>query len=280
MLRASILRAFVAALSLTTVVGSADAALLGADFQDGTLYDVNPATGAATNPRETGITGIVDIEAAADGSVLYGLDAFGASPRSALYRINPTTGASTLIGPSGMSIAEGDLALQPGTGNMFAVGEISGKHNLLRLNLSTGQATVVGSIPLGDLADPSALSFGGDNKLYLIDTNTNALLTIDPSTGAVTASVNVSVALGEVAGMTLDRSNGKLYVTGETRRLYTLNTGTGQLTDIGPTGLHTQGLAGLTYVPEPSSTAFIATCALALLRRRSRIRSHLRSTER
>src|SRR5713226_8804372 len=91
--------------------GRASADILLGNSAEGTLYDVNTSTGAATNPRSTGINSLVGTAFRADG-VLFGLTTFGGTPNpNALFRIDPTTGASTLVGSTGLSnIFEGDLA--------------------------------------------------------------------------------------------------------------------------------------------------------------------------
>ena len=61
---------------LGTTVGTANAALIGVDFgtdlSASVLYEIDPSTGAATNPRITGITGMVGISLRGDGT-LFGL---------------------------------------------------------------------------------------------------------------------------------------------------------------------------------------------------------------
>lgn len=238
-------------------------ALLGNSF-DGFLYDISVATGAATNPRPTGtgVDSLVGIDFAPDGT-LYGLTTFVGMPPNALVTIDPMLGTATTVGLTGLfNIAEGDLAFDPTTGTLLGLQNVPANRQLLTLDVATGAATVVGD--LGGLTDlePSAMAFGADGTLYVLETGAatsgpSTLLTVDKSTAAVTSSVTLSVDFGFTAGMDFHPVTGELYIAdGGSREgadsLYLINPSTGATTLIGPTGLP-DGLAGLAFViPEPS----------------------------
>lgn len=256
----------------------ASAGLIGNDDKSGMLYDVSPLTGTISDPRATGITGLVGI-AASPGGDLYGLTSFGGGPTpDALYRIDPTTGASSLIGATGLkSIFEGDLAFDPATGVLYGVqNATSNGLGLFTMNVSTGAATLIGNVErFGDLSD---IAFDKSGNLFLLDDDQNGisnLLEVNKSTASIINTVRLSLNLGPVGGMTFDPSSGRLYVvdgtdgpyTG-TNSLYALNTTTGDLALIGNTGL-SAGLAGLTFstsaVPEPASGSLLGLGCLVLL---------------
>ncbi|MCH9001416.1 MAG: hypothetical protein IIC02_02490 [Planctomycetes bacterium] len=65
--------------------------LIGASF-DGTIYDVDPATGLATNPRESGLDTIVELAFSPDGDLF-------ATEGLSVYRITPGGNPPELIGP-------------------------------------------------------------------------------------------------------------------------------------------------------------------------------------
>src|SRR5262245_29836790 len=128
----------VAVLGLCTVAaGRAEAGtLLGNDFISGVLYDVDTSTGAATNPRGGGIGHVAGIAFRSDGT-LFGLTAFGGSPANSLVTIDPTTGASTLVGPTGLTgIVEGDITFSPTTGILYGLSTSPG-FGLFTINTAT-----------------------------------------------------------------------------------------------------------------------------------------------
>src|SRR5881396_1638520 len=148
--------------------------LIGNDFA-GNIYDVDPSTGAATNPRPTGIQNLAGIAWHPDGT-LYGISTSESSAGgSTLFRINPYTGARSMVGPvSPFSIYEGDLTYEPRTGSLLALAALGpgGSNQLIRVDPATGASLAIGPIPPGDQSesDPSALAFGPDGSLWVLST--------------------------------------------------------------------------------------------------------------
>ncbi|MCX5690759.1 MAG: DUF4394 domain-containing protein, partial [Planctomycetota bacterium] len=238
-----------------------------------TLYNVDPITGAATLPRAVNVNNCVGITIDPTTGTMYGLtDQFGRinnlsgqGGKGLIFTINPTTGAATAVGrtdPSGVfQIFEGDIAFNPVDGSFWGVSTLINSARLFRINKTTGLATLASSIlPLqGVDLDISALTFAQDGTMFVLDTrypnNPGPALIkkIDPATGAIIASWNTGVLLGNVAGMTFG-PDGVLYIadgdTSGTNHLYRFNLDSGQMTDIGATGAAGgiyQGLAGLIY---------------------------------
>jgi DNA-binding beta-propeller fold protein YncE len=263
-------------IALALLPGAARAGSLIGNSFDGTLYNVNPATGAATDPRSTGLINLAGIATRSDGA-LFGLTAVGGSPEAnALFRIDPTSGTATLVGPTGLSeIIEGDLAFNHTTGTLYGIQEVNTTvtRGLFTIDPATGAATIVGDInapnPNSDL---SGMAFDSSGRLFVLDT-AGSLLRVDPATAQVISSVNLSIPLGTTAGLTFDPTTGVAYVadggTGGTNSLYTLDVTTGALTLVGSTGL-SNGLAGLAFaelgvvVPEPSSLISALSAAMAV----------------
>jgi hypothetical protein len=239
------------------------ASLTGQPQTTGRLVDVDPATGAATNPRDTGLYGLTGITTQPTTGFLFGLTSSSSTPANSLVRIDPLTGTPFVVGPTGLSqIIEGDLAFNPVNGFLYGVQDLANisARNLFRIDPATGAATTIGNItPAGDF---SALAFSPSGVLYAINTDgsANSLLNvIDPSTATISSTMPLNVNLSVQAGMAIAAAGNTAYVTdggdgGPTGQLFSLDLSNGVLTPIGSLGL-TEGLSGLTVVPEPSSFA-------------------------
>jgi hypothetical protein len=271
--------------ALTSAQPAAAVRLLGASFGDGLLYDVDPATGAASQPRPflvpppctsepcpegfVPLTLLAGIEVA-DGRLLAATHETATFHPSAIACAELAGTAEQVIGAPELAleqqIGEGDLALDPTSGDLFAIGVtgLIAPFHLLRIDLDAPSAVTVGEIGFFDV---SALAFDAAGQLYAIDTDGDRLLVLDPTNAATLSSVPLSAALGPLAAMDFDPETGLLWVadggTGGLDALATLDRATGTLTEIGPLGLD-QGLSGLAVVPEPEAAA-LALAALAAL---------------
>jgi hypothetical protein len=131
------------------------------------------------------------------GATLYGtsFDGFSNDP-SFLQILNPTTGATTLIGPTGVSHPITGLAWDGTTMYGVSGGALS---SLYTINLTTGHATLVGATghTLG------SLQFGPDGTLYAGGDSADVghLYRLDKTTGAATL-VGAS-GVGSLTGLAL-----------------------------------------------------------------------------
>lgn len=264
------------------------AQLTGVAFASGLVYDVDATTGAATNPRSLSI-----IAGCTEGPGLcaYVLDDFAGveiAPDGTMLLV-PVESAqhfgSNLIGaevdatfalwadPLAVQIGEGDLALDPVSGDLYAVGltNLIAPFTLVRIEPGPNgwvdaTASVVGQIGTSDI---SALAFDATGRLWAIDTGLDKLLELDPTDASTLSTTALSRTLGALAGMDFDAATATFYVadggSGGTDSLYTLNPATAVLTTIGPLGV-AGGLSGLA-VPEPDETllAVVAGAALAAI---------------
>ncbi len=148
------------------------------DFS-GFEFDLTGAAPGPDIPNGRSFTGLETI-----GGIWYGSSITVALGNSDLRTLDPFTGSSTLIGPTGVARPISGIAHDKRTGIVYGVAGGGGPSNLYTLDLTTGAATVVGStgFQLG------SLEFGPDGRLYGGGGGPNAgdLFVIDPRTGAAT----------------------------------------------------------------------------------------------
>lgn len=255
--------------------------LIGYSFVERDIWDIDPATGAGSNPRDTGVDRMVGIALGPDGH-LYGITTFGplsGNPNS-LYRINRRTGAATLIGPTGLQfISEGDLAFDPTTGVLYGASNFLAfqTSSLFTVDITTGAATVIGNLPL-DRDAAQGMVFDNAGQLYTLDSTNGALLHIDKANAAILQTIPVNVAMGNRGAMARDPSvgTGVWYTvdggSGGTNTLHSLDPVTGAMTPLGPLP-SSGGFTGLTWVPpvpEPTTMTMAASLIawICLKRRR------------
>jgi hypothetical protein len=155
---------------------------------DGTLFNVNPANGAVTS---IGTAAGVDYDDF--GSTTSGLYAVSFGSTQDLYSISPTTGAATLVGPTGLGYGSWRGLSTNSSTLYFGDGP-----DLYTLNTSTGAATLIGafgsSTELGVLLTEGGVLYGGDETNYALDT-------INPATGAATVGPTPSGFPGSFYGL-------------------------------------------------------------------------------
>ena len=262
------------------------------------LYDINPSTGAATNPRPVNVNNTVGLAIDPVTGIMYGLtdqlgrinNQTGLAGKNLLFTIDPVSGFATGVGtitPSAgpLQVFEGDLAFSPTDGQLYATRSLNGVGTLLRIDIHTP----ANSVAIGDINAPnfdaSAMAFAPNGDLYVLNTTIPAATTtpaqlfkINPANAQVLQSWQLDLAIGTVAGMAFHPDSGDLLVVdgdfAGLNQMFRVDFANSALAPIGATGAaggNYQGLAGLAfgYVPEPTSAVavFVATGA-ALSRRR------------
>ncbi len=255
----------------------------------GTLYTLNPATGAATP------VGLLRDAAGAPYSmtgmafhpitgVLYGSTS-NQSPTNAgfLVTINPATAIVTSVGDLGAALTgtAADITFLP-NGTMYGW-ESAGTHHLLTINPATGLATTIGAgVGAGIFGGGGLAARPSDTTLFSTPDGSQGktLRIVDKVTGLFSSTVGtlsplpVGFGNGAVTGMDFD-STGALYGILSDRggvantRLVRINTSTAALTDIGASATDLDAFAIL--VPEPSGLVVLAGVAGLALRRARKI---------
>jgi len=225
-----------------------EAPLLGFERNTQNLYAVSPIDASLTL-LGTLSKNLVSLEYRSDG-FLYGFTTGGA----ALYQIDPETLQSELVGSLGIgNIFEGALAFAP-DGTAYGTNSgTSSSPSLFTLDLTTGNATVVGVIS-GAPHDINGMAWRGDDMLVGLDRVTNALLAIDPQNAQSSVIAVIPPVVGVVGGMAILNETAFLATSGPdstfpgSNELYTVDLFTGATTLIGsfsPTiaGIGISGLA-------------------------------------
>jgi hypothetical protein len=224
----------------------------------GTLWDYTQGSGAAVNSRAItpgfGNSVVTGIDFAPDGT-LFLLTSFS---DNRLYKVNPATGASSLVGPTGLStIIEGDIGFDPTSGVLYGLYNNSGGNQLFTLNTSTGAATALGAVASDD---PSGLAFDNSGQLWVIDSHVNTthiptLLKVNKSNGSVLSSQSTGINLGTghpLLGADFNPTTNQLYFAMDNGNFYSEDTVTGLATLVDSHGVtNATGLAFVT--PEPTT---------------------------
>src|SRR5437016_944782 len=102
------------------------------------IVDIDPVSGAASNPRDTGIFLLAGIARQPSTGTLFGLTTLVSNPANSLITIDIATGTPTLVGSVGLSgIVEGDLAFNPFNGFLYGLQTGTGpgvQRNIFRID--------------------------------------------------------------------------------------------------------------------------------------------------
>jgi hypothetical protein len=146
--------------------------LVGVDVQFGTLLRIDTSSG-----RGTPIGHVSDTAAGLAFDFNHGILYASSTTSKNLVRIDPATGATTVVGPMDVSLMHG-LEYDPLNETLY--GSTTSSANLYRISVETGEATLIGHhgiSGLGGLAfDPvNGIMYGGDitgKSLYTVNLST------------------------------------------------------------------------------------------------------------
>jgi len=166
---------------LTSDTRAGSERIFGVRIASNELYQFNTLTGAAgpgvalNSPDK-----MVSIAFDPVGGKLYGNTSVGfGAPFDALYEIDPGTGNSTFIGRIGYDNVYA-LGFDQG-GKLFGVSDTT--DDLISIDLGTGNGNFIADLGVGFAFDIA--SRPEDNKMFLADSGTFSLYTVDTSSGAL-----------------------------------------------------------------------------------------------
>jgi hypothetical protein len=162
-----------------------------------------------------------------------------------LYSVDPSTGASTLIGPLSNFTSFSGMAIDPSSGTTYisdVLDNSSGQWSLATIDRTSGQETIIG--PQND-PDVHALVMSG-GTLYGFSFS-QGIGTMDTSTGAFTSKFGFNTLPEVMENATIDPS-GTVYTVGQgSGSIYTIDLNTGIATFVGNPGTGNSGIIGLAY---------------------------------
>jgi hypothetical protein len=159
----------------------------------------------------------------------YGIEYFDGTTGGGFWTIDPSTGAMTLVGPTGAALS--GLSYDVTTGVLYAVSIT----DLYTINMATGAATLVG--PMG-LTVAINLACSPTGQLYTVDINNDNLYSINKTTGATTLIGPIGFDASYAQDMEFDLDLGTCYmaaynVTNSVGELRTVDIATGSTTLLG-----------------------------------------------
>jgi len=235
--------------------------LYGIRFDDGMLFAISTVDASSTSVASTGLTQANNLVLGGDG-YLYAVANF---PR-ALYRIDPSSGAATWIGPGHPANAVGSGALATNSdGVTYGIGDVGGgDRGIFRVDLATGAASpavVLSHHP----CHISGAVFRPDGVLVAFGNEDAGLVTIDPATGSTQFTHHLTPPIGFGGDMTILGGEAYFATSGidgtpytGSNELWRVDLYTGVHTLIGSLGTAGSGLGigGLAGDSTPQGTLF------------------------
>jgi hypothetical protein len=197
---------------------------------------LNPETGLVvatdTNVGSTSIAGIsyTNSYAGSTATVLYDIDA----TTKKLYKQDPPNNG-TLVEVGNLKVNLGTILgfdISSNNANAFAIGKVGDSTKLYAIDLTKGEATLKGKFVKGTVIQSIAIP---TSPVFYATDNANNFLIFNPNLTTNFYSKPITgLQTGEtIVGMDMRPSKGQIYALGSSSRLYTVNIGTGEFTQVG-----------------------------------------------
>ena len=157
------------------------------------LYEFNTATLTSRLVR-TLTHNFYGLAMDADG-VLWAVD----EASNDLYRIDPATGAETVVGDVGYNVNSGGMEYAPGEDALYTMtkNETSLQYQLMRLDRTTGASTLLFTFP-ATYTSLSSLGYDEVSGLFYVSGNAVSLRSVDIDTGVITV-VNTATTVANLS---------------------------------------------------------------------------------
>jgi hypothetical protein len=239
-------------------------------FGNPPIYTINQDTGTATTLGPSGVDSLSNMTSDWRPAT-YRLWAVKYLSPAQLVRVNPTTGACTVVAAFSSTISE--IAFDVVTGQMYGTG--LSPSTLYRIDPDTGAAVKIGETGRANL-EFIGLGFDLQGNLFGVDNSNHTLYRINTATGATTAIGPTGTPSGVVIGDLAARpEDGVMFgvTSAGSNNVYRVNTTTGAATLVGPANV-SGSINGLAFspIPEPTAAALLAAPVITMLGRRRRRR--------
>ncbi|MEE9538644.1 MAG: hypothetical protein V3W10_04845, partial [candidate division NC10 bacterium] len=163
----------------------------------GVFSTLTSVTGILSNHNITGLS----VDPTTDTIFIYSVHGFGGTNPGALYTLDPTTGAATLVGTQGVARVVGDIAINS-RGQIFANDLTT--DSLYSIDKATGAATLIGPLGFDIIGGGEGMDFDfTTDTLYAVlshrDTPQSSFGTINTTTGAFTEIADFGGRVMEIA---------------------------------------------------------------------------------
>ncbi|MFM9995544.1 MAG: hypothetical protein ACKVU4_07050 [Phycisphaerales bacterium] len=207
------------------------------------LREVSPQTGAiVSSVPVTGHESLFGGLAALNGS-MYSVDGYNDPNPDRLFRIDPATGAGTVVGPTGFNWNFRSVYAHPTSGVLYGTTDGVG---VFTFNLTTGAATLAANFSGGgpEHDQITAFAINAQGQAYCTDIQQTSLFGLNLQTGALSFIANIGGDSNWFEDLAFD-SAGTLWGARFNGGLYTINTTTGA-----PTLAHFGFYKGIAFVSD------------------------------
>lgn len=240
---------------------------------ESTLYSIDPDTGAATPIGPTGFAFCTGLDFHPITNVLYAV-CFDAGDNQVLITLNPLTGEGTEVAVLSVEGLLQDISFS-GDGTLFAYFISKPGNFLATINIHTGAVNFVGDSGLS--GGGNGLGFHQSNDLFLTDTDfmssIPSLYLLNQSTGVAGLITDLTLpplddGLPLINSLDLNPETGVMFGSLDNQTilyenyLVTINTTTGEVTNIGET---VDGLEAIAFLNPPFVSAIPALSEVGMV---------------